>query len=118
MAKYEATLMGDYYEIAEEFDKCIREASFTAELVDESEFIEGESRCLVKVYERYSAFSGNRVSLTLTLFKTGKALRMSAITAGGSNAVFWKVNTLSEESFLKTINKVIDKYSKHEGIYE
>ena len=43
---------------------------------------------------------GNRLSLTLTMFQNGDSpIRLSAITAGGSQAVFFKVNTLGEESF-------------------
>ena len=48
---------------------------------------------------------GNRLSLTLTLFQNADSpIRLSAITAGGSQAVFFKVNTLGEETFLDEVN--------------
>ena len=58
---------------------------------------------------RYSMMGGNRLSLTLTLFQNSDSpLRLSAITAGGSQAVFFKVNTLGEEAFLEEVKQVLD----------
>ena len=43
---------------------------------------------------------GNRVSLNVTLVGAGEELFLSAITSGGSQAVFVKINTWGEEAFL------------------
>jgi len=62
------------------------------------------------VFERYSMMGGNRLSLTLTLFQNGDSpIQLSAITAGGSQAVFFKVNTLGEESFLDDIKELLEE---------
>ena len=62
------------------------------------------------VFERYSMIGGNRLSLTLTLFQNGDSpIRLSAITAGGSQAVFFKVNTLGEESFLDDVKDLLEE---------
>ncbi len=54
---------------------------------------------------------GNRLSLTLTLFQNGDSpIRLSAITAGGSQAVFFKVNTLGEESFLDDVKDLLEEF--------
>ena len=36
-------------------------------------------------------------------------IRLSAITAGGSQAVFFKVNTLGEESFLDDVKDLLEE---------
>ena len=63
-----------------------------------------------RVFERYSMMGGNRLSLTLTMFQNGDSpIRLSAITAGGSQAVFFKVNTLGEESFLDNVKDLLEE---------
>jgi hypothetical protein len=66
---------------------------------------------VVRVYERYSAAGGNRVSLCIAVLAVGQDLAVSAITSGGSTAVFWKVNTFGEEAFLKKAAEAISSYS-------
>ena len=45
----------------------------------------------------------------MTLFQAdGSPVRLSAITAGGSQAVFLKFNTLGEEAFLNRLREVLD----------
>ena len=62
------------------------------------------------VFERYSCAGSNRVSLSVTLFQNGdEPIQLSAITAGGSQAVFFKINTLGEESFLEKLIKLLDE---------
>ena len=64
----------------------------------------------VRVFERYSMMGGNRLSLTLTMFQNGDSpIRLSAITAGGSQAVFFKVNTIGEESFLEDVKNLLEE---------
>ena len=64
----------------------------------------------MRVFERYSVVGGNRLSLTLTLFQNGDTpIRLSAIAAGGSQAVFFKVNTLGEESFLDDVKDLLEE---------
>ena len=59
-------------------------------------------------FERYSYFGGNRLSLNLTLFQAGNGpVQLSAITAGGSEAVFFKVNTIGEEAFLDKLEEIL-----------
>ena len=53
---------------------------------------------------------GNRLSLTLTLFQNADSpIRLSAITSGGSQAVFFKVNTLGEETFLDEVKELLEE---------
>jgi hypothetical protein len=54
----------------------------------------------------------NRVSLNITLMGSGEELFVSAITSGGSQAVFFKINTFGEESFLQCAVDIIEDYKR------
>jgi len=108
MAKFECNIQGDFATILATIDQGILQGSSSASLEDWSEFGWGDVRCGVRVYERYSMAGGNRVSLTVTLFGAGMQYSLSGITAGGSQAMFWKVNTLGEETFLDELVRVVN----------
>lgn len=108
MAKFETTLSGNFDEILNNIQEGILNASFSATLEDSSDFLFGNSRCSVRVFERYSAFGSNRVSMNVTLFQSDNSLiYLSAITSGGSQAMFFKINTVGEEAFLDTLKEII-----------
>lgn len=107
MAKAERILTGNFDEILRKIEHGIMNGSMTASLEDSSDFQEGEARCSIRVFERFSAVGGNRVSLSITLFQAGEKIHMSAITSGGSQAVFWKLNTLGENAFLDQLMEVL-----------
>ena len=109
MAKYEKRFTGEYFQVLEQLDRAILNGSASASRTDESRLDLGGVLCTVRVYERYSFTGGNRVSLTLTLLGDEDQLFLSAITAGGSQAMFFKLNTLGEEAFLDTIRETLDR---------
>ena len=110
MAKYETQLYGDFDVALNYFHEGILNASMSASYEDESYIQKEGVRCCVRVYERYSFFGGNRVSMTLTLIGNGNDLFLSAITAGGSQAIFMKLNTWGEETFLDTLRELAQRY--------
>lgn len=110
MAKYETTLHGDFDQALEYFHNGILKGSMSASYEDESYVQYAGVRCCVRVYERYSMAGGNRLSMTLTLVGDGEDLFLSAITAGGSQGVFFKFNTWGEESFLDTLRELAERY--------
>jgi len=108
MAKLERTLNGDFNSILKRITDGIMSGSISASLEDSSDFRSGDARCSVRVFERYSSMGGNRVSLSVTLFQNGNdAIRLSAITSGGSQAMFFKVNTWGEEAFLEKLEELL-----------
>ena len=109
MAKYERRFRGDFDQVLEQLHSGILCGSSSASFEDGSDYRCGSVRCAVRVYERYSFMGGNRVSLTLTLAGEGEELFLSAITAGGSQAVFFKVNTWGEDSFLEKLQEVAEQ---------
>ena len=110
MAKYETEFHGDFDEALHYFHDGILQASISASYEDESYFQRAGVRCCVRVYERYSFGGGNRVSMTLTLVGDGEDLFLSAITSGGSQGMFFKINVWGEERFLDTLRELAVAY--------
>ena len=107
MAKFTPPLTGIFDTVLRRIEKGILDASVSATLEDGWDVREGNTRCAVRVFERYSYAGGNRVSMSLTLFQGDGPIQLCAITSGGSQAVFFKVNTWGEEAFLDTLKEII-----------
>ena len=108
MAKLEHTLNGDFDEIIHMIEEGILNGSISASLEDSSDFHSSTARCSVRVFERYSYMGNNRVSLNVTMFQDGNGpIQLSAITSGGSQAAFFKINTLGEEAFLDKLREIL-----------
>ena len=112
MAKLEWTLEGDFDAVLRYLHDGILDRSASASWEDGSDYNGAGFRCSVRVYERYSWLGSNRVSLNLTLVGEGRRLFLSAITSGGSQAMFLKINTMGEEAFLDTVRALLDDYSR------
>ena len=107
MAIWETTIRtGKFDALLPKLEQAVVDGSWSADLEDGSDFKEGEARCSVRVFERYSMMGGNRLSLTVTLFQNGEVpIRLSAITAGGSEAVFFKMNTWAKTLFFTIFSR-------------
>jgi len=114
MAKYEKKVKGDFNELLNWIHEDITNGSVSASYEDGSDITMGEVRVAVRVYERYSMAGGNRVSLNVTLVGNEQDIFVSAITSGGSQALFFKINTIGEETFLELCSNSVENYiSKH-----
>ena len=108
MAKLQRTLYCDFYELLRRVETGILNGSISATLEDAADYTAPAARCSVRVFERYSYMGGNRVSMNVTLFQSGNGpVQLCAITSGGSQAMFFKLNTIGEESFLSTLEKLL-----------
>lgn len=108
MAKYEKHLTRNFDEVLNAVTDGVLNGSMSASYEDGSDWTNGTVRCAVRVFERYSYMGGNRVSMNVTLVGNGRDLFLSAITSGGSQAVFFKLNTLGEESFLEKVVEIVE----------
>ena len=98
MAKFETTVNGNFDAVIKSVETEIINGSFTASLEESSDFNSGDARCSVRVFERYSYSGSNRVSLSVTFFQNNNdEILVSAITSGGSQGAFFKLNTFGEE---------------------
>ena len=108
MAKFETTLSGVSVGFV---DGLVRDAilrgSVSATIEDESYVVVGDVECRTIVFERYSFIGSNRVSLAVTLVGHGDTVHVTGIASGGSQALFWKINTWGEEAFLDELVKAL-----------
>lgn len=109
MAKYENhNVRGTFNAILKQIEIGILNGSLSASLENSSDFVSDNARCSVRVFERYSWLGNNRVSMSVTLFQCGDGpIQLSAITSGGSQAIFFKLNTFGEEAFLDKLRELI-----------
>lgn len=108
MAKLEQILYEDFDQLLQKIEDGIVHGSISASLEDSSDFQSGNARCSIRVFERYSWSGSNRVSMSVVLFQDNDGpIHLSAITAGGSQAVFFKLNTFGEEAFLDKLRELI-----------
>ncbi len=114
MAKYEGSIKADFDELLSAIESGVVNSSATAALEDRSDFRGDNSRCSVRVFERYSYTGGNRVSLSVTLFQeSGGDVQVSAIASGGSTGVVFKINVFGEEAFLEKLTDVLKAYGQN-----
>ena len=108
MAKLVKTVPGDFDAVLQKVTDGILSGSMSASLEDSWDTRGTWSRCAVRVFERYSWTGENRVSMSVTLYQeNGGPVRLCAITSGGSQALFFKVNTFGEEAFLDTLREIL-----------
>ncbi len=108
MAKLEQTINGDFNKILKKISDGIVNGSVSATLEESSDFYGKDSRCSVRVFERYSYLGGNRLSMSVTLFQERNSpVQLSAVTSGGSQGIFFKVNTFGENAFLDKLRELL-----------
>lgn len=109
MAKLERIIEGDFNHIVRTLHEAIIKGSISATYEDGSNYHEDGIDFAYRVYERYSFWGRNRVSLGFTVVGSNNKYHLTVITSGGSQAAFFKINTWGEEAFLNTIRDVINK---------
>lgn len=108
MAKLEQTVSADFDQLIQKIEDGIVDGSLSASLEDSTDVCDGDARCSVRVFERYSYSGSNRVSLNVTLFQNaGGPVHITAITSGGSQAMFFKINTFGENAFLDKLKELL-----------
>lgn len=108
MAKWQKSLRGmNFLDLVHMCEISAQNSGTSASYEDGYDFQKGHVKLAVRVYERYSALGGNRVSLHITVLDDGEGLTVSAITSGGSTGVF-KVVGWGEEEFLNEFKKQLE----------
>ena len=108
MASLNATLPNQNFdEVLQRIEDGILNGSVSASLEESCDYNTPSARCSVRVFERYSYAGGNRVSLSVTLFESEGELCLFAAATGGSQAMFWKINTFGEEAFLDKLKELL-----------
>ena len=114
MAKYESEIKTRIGALADYLHGEILNGSISASYEDGTDYTVGSMRVIFNVYERYSYLGGNRLSMTVTLFQGSpeEPVHLSAITAGGSQAMFFKINTFGEQAFLDRLIALVDAWRR------
>ena len=110
MAQFTVHLTGRFDDLVGYIEEAAAHGSATASLEGREDLTCGNVRCAVRVFERYSFLGGNRLSLGVTVFGTDGDIQLTAVTSGGSQAMFFKVNTFGEGAFLEKFRAQIDAY--------
>lgn len=110
MAQYQKKFKGDYNKFTEYIEYEVQQRSFTSSFEGKMISSMADVKCTVLVFERYSYLGKNRVSLNVTILGHGDEIEVMAITAGGSQAVLFKVNTWGEENYLSYFEFVVNQY--------
>jgi hypothetical protein len=112
MAKLERTMQMDFDTLLQKIESGILSGSMSATLEASSDFQDGNSRCSVRVFERYSYAGNNRLSMSVTMYQGESGdIHLSGITAGGSQAVLLKINTIGENAFLNKLEELLGSLS-------
>ena len=113
MAKYERELKGNFDSLLKALNDGILGGSISATFQGGSDFDLNGTRCAVRVYERFSMVGSSRLGANITLLGLGNDLRLSIISSGGSQAMFFKINTWGEEAFTNKIIKLVDDWERN-----
>ena len=107
MAKKDYRINADFDEVLWRIHNAMMQKGVSASCEDMSDFECGDMRCAVRVYERYSMFGSNQVTLNVTAFGRDGDVCVSVISSGGSQAMFLKANPRGEEAFLAVADGVL-----------
>ena len=109
MAKYRSRITGNFDIIVEHIKREIMQSSISASLEEQEMIYKGDVKICILSFERYSYSGGNRLSLNVVIVGENDNIDIIGTSTGGSNATFFKFNTLGEDAFLEKLKQAINK---------
>ena len=102
MASIQREIYGDFDFLLHDIHDAVTGGSISATYEGGTDITREGVRISVRMFERYSLLSSNRVSMTVTLVgKKGMGKHtLYAVCSGASQGVFFKLNTSGELAFL------------------
>lgn len=110
MAKFEITIRGPLRDFINHMNANVGSLGATIDLEGFSHHSVSDVEVAVYVFERYSYTGSSRVSLNVTCIGHKDKVYVTAISSGGSQAVFFKINTWGEGSFLDRFIDLVQAY--------
>ncbi len=110
MARFERTIKADFDDLERYIENEVMSRSMSATLEDRYQENINGVRIQISAYERYSYLGGNRVSMNVTLIGYDDNVKIVAFCTGGSQALFFKINTLGEDAFMDTLVEAVEAY--------
>ena len=111
MAIFQHRATGDLDDFVRHLDSQVLGGSVSASREASYDETLGGARMVVRVYERFSGFSSGRVSLNVSVLESAGELAICAVTSGGSRAMFFKVDTVGEGSFMAKAQQAITSFA-------
>ena len=115
MAIYRTKVKAELSEFSGYIEKKLAEQSTTFTVEHTSEVVSGDAHMKVVACERFSWLGSSRVSLTLSYLARDGWVDLVATSTGGSQAMFFKVNTWGEENFLQTLTNAVQSFNVEHG---
>lgn len=110
MAKFEHVFTGEHKEVVAFIEETLISAKLSCVLEAASDYHTDDVDVAVRVYERYSFTGGNRLSISITVVSNKDKTYLTAITSGGSQAVFYKINRIGENRLLSQFESLFMDY--------
>ena len=115
MALYEETITADLDELVPYIKRSLADQSTTFHLEEETEYTADGVRVKVLCCERYAYSGSGRVAMTVTLVESAGSVRVIGTAAGGSSAMFFKINDWSDNNFLNTLVCAVRSFVRDHG---
>lgn len=112
MAQLQRRIYTDYDDFLTYVEEKVLSRSISATLEESVDYLDGDKNVAIRVFERYSYTGNNRLSLHLTIIEEDESIYVVAITTGGSQARFFKINTFGESSFLDNFENIVREYEQ------
>lgn len=110
MAKHTCQLQGTMQQFCRFLKDELIRSSFSASLEEEDYYQIHDVNVGTLVFERYSYTGKNRLSLTINVAEYQNHIRVTAISSGGSQGMFFKINTFGEDAFLEKFINAVKKF--------
>jgi len=66
---------------------------------------------LLRTYERFSMAGSSRLTCSVSVLAVGDQLEVALSTSGGSQAIFFKINTFGEEAFMVRAIEALESFA-------
>ncbi|CEG26314.1 DUF6054 family protein [Bacillus sp. B-jedd] len=109
MAKYEKTMIGQFESVVKRLENDISNSGVSMNLVDESNYSNGDTKIAVRVYDKFFMRNGNRASLSLTVVGSDNDIFISAIGAGGGQGIFLNFSLGAEDDMVSIVRNSVEQ---------
>jgi hypothetical protein len=106
------SIAGSADALAAYLDEAITKGSVSASIEHQDVLSIGDARMILRTYERYSMTGGNRLTLSVSILAVGDRMEVALTTSGGSQGVFFKINTFGESAFMDKGLEAVDCFSR------
>lgn len=105
---YKKEVNKDINEVSHKIKEAFENMNLSSSLEGSIKEVVDSKNVELMVFERFSMFGSNRVSLSVMLIGDTYSTKIIMKASGGSQGAIFKINTLSESSFLNKAIKKLD----------